>query len=301
MNVFEFLELIVRAPDGKGTGSVSMVGLDGRAEPTAEERERFGPTLDSGSAGGDNNAGKGNQGAGAARPEWATGLPDHMFNADGSVNTQELVKAYNGFRAAMSERGQFPASPKDYKIEWGDRLAEYFPDDTKDPLLDKYRELAHAAGITNEQLQKFTVPLLEEILESGHLGAPVDFDAMVIQLVPKEAKGLDEQGQRQAAGKRIADALAFVDGMVAQKAIPADVADFLVAQLGDDPRGIMALEFMRGRAGPGLALGGRGGGGMSEADLVKRLNDPRGNPDSQEFDREFARETDRMFKEYYGD
>jgi hypothetical protein len=143
--------------------------------------------------------------------------------------------------------------------------------------------------------------VLEELLDTGNVAAPVNYEERLAELVPDNAKGLDQAKQKAAVSRRIGDALAWIDGAKAQKAIDADVADFMVAQLGDHPAGIKAIEFMAGLGSKIVpAGGGRGAGAISEADLKARANDPRNDPRSMNFDRDYAAETDRLYKETYG-
>ena len=65
--------------------------------------------------------------------------------------------------------------------------------------------------------------------------------------------------------------------------MPADVAEFFAAAAAGDARAHAAIDWLRGnKAEPRQAMPGAGGagGGMSDADLEARNNDPRNNPGS---------------------
>lgn len=301
------LNSVLRAPAEGGSAASGAAGAapgaDGASGAGSPSSLREAAEAAGGSQGKGDANGAGTQGGqnGAGANWWAEGLPEHMIGKDERETFGKLRTALEGYRRVDSERGSVPKEASGYKFEPTDKIKPFVEGLEQDDLYNGLREDFRAAGVTDKQFAAAMPKILERILGTGLVGEPVDFGAMVMQLVPPEAKTLDEQGQRQAAGRRISEALAYVDGMKAQKAIPAEVADFLVAQLGDDPRGIAALEFFRGREGKaGPALGGRGGGVTTEADLDARLKDPRGDPDSPQFDRSFAQETDRLMQEFYG-
>lgn len=243
------------------------------------------------------------EGGVVGRPGWAPeGLPDHMTGATPEESLAEVTKAYRGLLRLNSERGTIPEDLTAYTFEPSETLAPFMEDFAADPLWQNVLENAQRAGITTDQFASFIGPVLESWMGDEALGLvkPVDFDAEVMKLVPPEASELDERGQRAAASRRINDALAFMDGVKAQ-GLDGDTADYLVAQLGDDARGIQAIEFFMSQSRRLLpALGGQGGGGATDSDLTARLLDPRGNPDSPSFDRGFAAQTDRLYQEHYG-
>ncbi len=240
---------------------------------------------------------------GGYRPQ---GLPDHLFGDSDQGTIDNLHKAFNGYRDDASTRGAVPEKADGYKFDASEKLQPYVDNLAEDELYQGIAQEFHKAGITDKQFAAVMPAILEQLLDAGDVGAPVDFNAMVTELVPQDAKGLDPAGQKAAAGKRIDEALTFLDGMKGQGGFDlnpeksTEIADYVVAQLGDDPKGIQAIEAFRalgGKVSP--ALGGNSDAGLSDAALDGRLNDPRGDPRHLKFDKAFAAETDRMFKERY--
>lgn len=234
-----------------------------------------------------------------------------MIGKDEAETISKLSDGYLKARQAIGEQGSVPGDPSGYVIaEPSEAIKPFLEVFATDPLYAKAQEAAHEAGLTDKQFNAFMPAVLESWMSDDALGLmkPVDFDAELLKLVPDGAKGFDQAGQAAAAGGRVQDALGALDGLKAQKAFSQDedlneaVADYLVAQLGDDHRGIMAIETILGGASKiQPSLGGAAPGPMSAATLEARNNDPRNDPNSPQFDRAFSEETDRLFKEHYGD
>lgn len=205
--------------------------------------------------------------------------------------------------------GQVPTDISGYHIV-SEKLAPFMPNLEGDGLFKDAKAMAQRAGLTDHQFNNFVGPMLERMAEAESMpggGAPVDLRVEALKLVPPEAQHLDEPGQLAAAHSRIEAALNFVTGAEKQGLDPK-VSEFLIFQLGDDPRGIQAIEFFQGQRG-----GARQGqneqqqgerpnnsAALTDDDLTARANDPRGDPRSMKFSRAFAAETDRLFKARFG-
>jgi|GEM_PF-4299354 len=315
---FDWLFRQLLAPEGEGGGSGGGSGGEGAgAGGEGGGNEGAG---EGGSAGSLAEAAKaataapeGGAGEGGSHvdlPPWAPqGLPAHMLGQNETDTLDKVFKAFQGFQKESSERGAVPEDASAYTFEESEAIAPFAKDFQGDPVYEDLQKAAQEAGITDKQFAKFLPRVLEGWLgiDGLDLAKPVDFSAEVLKLVPDTAKGADEAGQRNAAGRRIEDALAWVDGVKAQSGFHADaaqneaIADYLVAQLGDDARGIQAIEFIRDRTRKtGPALGGEGGGGVTDAELDARLTDPRYDSRSPQYNKAFAAETDRLFQERYG-
>jgi hypothetical protein len=233
----------------------------------------------------------------AYRPE---GLPDHLFGATEKETIDKLWGAQKGVRDEIATRGAVPKDVAGYTFEPTEALKPYAANFDKDPLFGKTREIAMKAGITDKQFQNFVAPLLDHMVTSGMVDAPVDANAQLLQLAPPGTYASDQE-KSAAAAKRVQDNIAWADGAKAQKTFGAQsdaIADFFVAAAASDPRAHHAIEWLRGQGGEAKVLfGGNGGGGGQDDNALKaRMNDPRNDPRHMSFDRGFAEETDRLTK-----
>lgn len=241
--------------------------------------------------------------SGPYRPE---GLPDHLAGANDRETVDKLFKAFDGYRRGEAERGAVPKTAADYAFEASDKLKPFVQNFDKDPVYAAARDIAHKAGMTDKVFKAFIPGLLEHLVEGGLVDQPVDAKAQLRTLAPSNVAG-DDAAKEAAGAKRVRDNVAWVDGAKAQGAFgdPNDpgakeIADFFASTLASDPRAHRAIEWLRGKdAEPRPALPASGSG-AGTADLTARINDPRGNPNSPQFDRAFAAETDRMLQQQYG-
>jgi hypothetical protein len=245
----------------------------------------------------------------AYRPQ---GLPDHLGGNDDKETIDKLFGAYQGARREMGDRGALPERPDGYKLEASDKLKPYVSNFDKDPVFARTREIFHAAGVTDKQFNKIVGPWLEALVDGGLVDAPQDANALLLSLAPSSAASLDEAGKKAAATQRVNNNIAWIDGAKRQGVFPAvddgkggtasPVADFFAAALASDPRAHAAVEWLRGQnAEPRPAMGGQAAAGVSDQAVKARLNDPRNDPRSTQFDRSFADETDRLSRAQWGD
>jgi hypothetical protein len=233
-------------------------------------------------------------------------LPDHLAGANDRETVDKLFKAFDGYRRSEADRGAVPKTAADYAFDASDKLKPFVQNFDKDPVYAAAREIALKAGMTDKVFKAFIPGLLEHLVEGGLVDQPIDAKAQLRALAPSNVAG-DDAAKEAAASKRVRDNVAWVDGAKAQGAFgdPNDpgakeIADFFASTLASDPRAHRAIEWLRGKdAEPRPALPGSGSGSGS-ADLTARINDPRGNPNSPQFNRDFAAETDRMLQAQYG-
>lgn len=185
--------------------------------------------------------------------------------------------------------GQVPTDITGYRLSASEALTPYLAGLDADEAYNAARAFAQRANLTDQQFDAFVRPTMEflarQVAADGG-GGPQDFTAEIERLIPPEAVDLDDAGRRAAVARRVGSALDFVEGAKGQ-GLDAEVAEFLVQQLGDDARGIRALEWMR-------ALGPSTGGQGGSMSLTDRIIDPRNDPRNKRFDPAFAAETDRL-------
>ncbi|HEX9770999.1 MAG TPA: hypothetical protein VGA50_17635 [Kiloniellales bacterium] len=236
------------------------------------------------------------------------GLPDHLLGASERETIDNLYKAFDGFRDQASRIGAVPEKPSSYAFEASDKLQPYMEALEGDKMMEGARAIFHAAGVTDKQYAAVMPKMLELMIDEVAVEAPVDFNKMIDELVPHDARGLAPDEQNRAVSRRITEALAYLDGIKSQHGFDADpelsdkIADFLVMQLGNDPRGIRAIEQfqrMSGRTAPAMN-GGTPAGALSDGELERRITDPRYDPRSLKFDRGFQEETDRLWRQRHG-
>lgn len=241
------------------------------------------------------------------RPE---GLPDHLLGKTNEETLTNVFKAFDGLRRNEGERGAVPKDAAGYKLDFGDKVKPYVTNFDKDPVYKETLAIAHEAGLTDKQLNKFLPKLLEKMVDGGLVEAPVDANAQLLSLAPP-GQYADDKAKSAAAAKRVNDNIAWVDVAKSDEhktfgSNSKQIGEFLAAAVASDPRAHLAIEWLRGKenpVGPAINLGGGGGGGgggLSDADLQARLNSPKNNPNHNEFDRAYAQETDRLYQQRYG-
>lgn len=259
------------------------------------------------------SAGDGGQAssAQAAVPYRPDGLPDHLSGTSDKETIDKLYKAFDGYRRGEGERGGVPRSPDDYKFEWGETMKPFAENFGKDPLYKETLSIAHKAGISDKAMAKFLPALLGHMVESGMVAPPVNAGEQLMKLTPREAAGLDAAGQKAAAGRRLNNNIAFVDGLKSQllgsdpqaaQSPLGQALDWLAAETTDKVQANFLVEWLMGRGEqPKPALdGGRKAGGTDDEAIKARIRDPRNDPNSATFDRAFAAETDRLSQQQWG-
>ncbi len=241
-------------------------------------------------------------GADPSAPYRPEGLPDHMLGKTERETIDNLWKGYDGFRRSESERGTVPKDVKGYAFVPADEVKEYTGDLQADGFFQKVLGHAHASGLTDKQVNGFVNGIMKELLATGAVEKPVNFNAEIDLLIPLEAKNLDAPGQKAAAARRIQDNLAWVEGAKAQGVLDADLADYISATHADTAKGHRVIEFLRKQAEQAEpALGGLGGAGAaSEADYDRLLNDQRQASNDPKIREQWASEKQALAKKLWG-
>lgn len=288
---------------GSGAGGNSGGADGGGAGAGAGGGAGSGAGTGGGDAGGAAGAGGGQPGggSGAPSPYRPEGLPDHYFGGNDKETIDKLFGAVNGFRTKQGEAGAVPEKPDAYALDASDKLKPYIGNLDKDPVWGKTREIFHKAGITDKQFKATLGPLLEGLIDGGLVAAPIDPKAVLKSMAPETlANGTDEE-KIAAGAKRVQDNIAWADGAKANKAIPEDVASFLATSAADNAAANKLIEWLRGsNSETRPAMGHSGGSGMSDDAMKARINDPRNNPSSPQYDKAFAAETDQLSRKQWG-
>ncbi|MGY3392939.1 hypothetical protein ACVWW6_005530 [Bradyrhizobium sp. USDA 3311] len=253
-------------------------------------------------SGGGAGGGQSGGGGGAPSPYRPDGLPDHFAGTSDKDTIDKLFTAVNGFRSKQGEAGAVPEKAEGYVLQASDKLKPYVTNFDKDPVYAKTREIAHKAGMTDKTFNAFLGPLLENLVEGGLVAAPIDPKAVLKGMAPAEMANASDDEKIAAGSKRVTDNIAWADGAKASKALPEDIATFLATSAADNAAANKLIEWLRGsnnETRPALPSGG-GSSGMSDDQLKARINDPRNNPSSAQYDKAFAAETDTLSRKHWG-
>lgn len=107
------------------------------------------------------------------------GLPDGFRGTNDRETIDKLFGDING-------RPKPPASPKDYKYEFGKEFTEKFGDLKDDPVLPMWSEIAHELGLGNKQAQDVVPKFYDKLAEAGLIAKPVDVNEELAKLEPNE-------------------------------------------------------------------------------------------------------------------
>ena len=248
--------------------------------------------------GGDGDPPKGGDG-----PYFPENMPEHLRGESDKETINKLYAQVEGTRKEISERGSVPDKPDGYALEFDDDAKKFLGDVKEDDkVIGAMKSAAHAAGITDKQLQAFAPGLVKGIVEAGIVGETIDGDAELMALGKAEGE-TDEQRAKEAGSKRIVDAGKFVDGLKAAKTIDEDM-HLEMTGLVATAAGVKVIEMVQQLQGErGISTGdGKGGTAdqIDENDLKERRNDPRYHTKSPKYDPAFRRETDEMAQKFYG-
>lgn len=275
-----------------GDGGAAAGGAGAAAAGTGDAAAAAGGAA----AGAGQAAGAEGGGSTVYRPD---GLPDHLLGANEKETIDKLWTATKGFRDGQAKYEPPPADAAGYAFEWSDKVKPYTETFDTDPAFKGLRDDLLEAGIGTKAASKLIDKTLARWIDGGLVHEPVDIEAEKAKLAPADAKDLPAPERDAAIQRRVATNVAFVDSLKA-KGFDAQAATDLSAELAAFPALNQLVEFVRGGAGgDGPALGGGSGQGVSKSDLDKRMADPRGRVGEASYDADFARETDRLFKQHY--
>lgn len=263
---------------------------------------------DGGDQGGTGGAdGGGDHGGGAPQPYRPEGLADSFFGDTDQGTIDNLAKAVNDRRAADEKLGKVPDKPDGYTLP--DTLPDgYSPQVTQllgeldnDPVYAAIRDVFHKAGVRQPQFEAIVPAIFQQLIEGELMEEMIDPVAERKLMVPDALQNASAKEQGEAVDTLLNDNRGWLQSLGGDNdnALDADAVKALENGLLDTAAGNRAIAHLRSLipASTNPATGGQGGGGgLSVAELEKRLHDERYTTDSK-----FRQETDRLYREHYGD
>jgi hypothetical protein len=272
------LHHVYMAEEGAGAagGGSATTGAEGQGQGDAGQSAAAGGGEQGGqsSAGAESGAGDKTVLAGAqSEPAQAAQIQEKYLvkNEDGSINwEQSALKQAQGFESLTKRLGSGDAPPKsadDYQINVPDNLKEALGDDFKDdPLLKDFLKDAHAAGMSQKQVDIAINKYLQAIPELAGGVQQLSADECVAAL--KETWKTD--GEYQAG---VQSAFKAAQGFFGED------AQHIIDKYGNDPILIRGLAKIGAEMGEDKAVSPESAltGGQSVDELMRSqaYNDPK--------------------------
>lgn len=227
------------------------------------------------------------------------GIADHLLGQDDKGTIDKLLGAYKGARDEIAKGKPAIPGAKDYQWNWSDNIKGTIAAD--DPAISAFSELAHEHEFTQKQID--AIPkLFDKLAEKGLIEKPFDSAGLLTLLAPAEFKGSPEEKQAKG-GERLTTAENWIkqlDGKVIDDKMKGELR-LLTTSLD----GIRLVEhFMKSGMNASASPGGNGGGqqAVTKEQLDARVADPRNDSTRHEkYNEDFAKETQRLFKQMYPD
>ncbi len=278
-------------------GEGADAGAGGGDKPTDEGNQGQGQG-DGGDGG--QNGGEGTQGGEGDAPKIyrPDGLPDHFAGENDNETIDKLFKAVEGYRKKQGEGAPKTADeyafeePEDFK---GKLLRP--GEDGKDPILEKFKPIAHKHGLSNEAFQDMALEFSKSLMElgdgdggeDGGNGDAADFE-------------YESYGGADAAKPVVDGVTTWAQGLKTQgKLTDADIEEINLMSMHSQGLGVLSkLRELTGEKpipkGEGAASANKE---VTQEMLNERVADPRYRSGSKEFDLAFYEETVEMFKKVY--
>jgi hypothetical protein len=259
------------AADGAAAAAAAAAAAGGGGDPP-------GSIFDAAAAGGE--PAKGADGK-PVKPDW---VADQFWNGEkGEVDVQALAKSQRDLRAQVSRgEGKLPEKPEGYTIPTIEGVP---PDLVKpdDPLLVETRAAAHAAGITDSQMQAVMKPYLTALAKAK--GAAADPEAARAAYQAEYQAELAKLGPN--ARTFVADVGGRINGMVSTGALNAAEAAALKAVGTAD--GVRALaKLLEAQGAPSIPTDAMQADSMTQADAVKMLREGHATGDKPKIEKATA-------------
>lgn len=227
-------------------------------------------------------------GEGADDTTWSPpdGIPAEFVGSTADETLSKMLPAYTdlsgraeGLRTKLAQMPSAPETADAYTFEAEDKLKPWFSDLDNSPAWGHAKTAAHAAGLSQDQLQNFVSGVYGPMVDAGMINLPYDAASEIKSF--SEAGGLDQKGTEQA----LINTEAFAKGLSGQlKGIPesmkAEVDAHLIA-LTDSAGGNFLLQALASRLSEnGIRISGDGGsqGELTAEDLKALHSDPRIDP-----------------------
>jgi hypothetical protein len=275
---------ILRAPD-EGGGGGGNAGADAGAGGNA------------GSGAGGNAGADAGAGGNAWKLPDGHGLPDHIVGKSADETLSKLLPFHKQLREEISNRGAVPKEAK-YELNFSDRAKPFIDSEGQEKVLPILSKAMHKHGITDKQ-SAFVSDLIEGFVDSGIIAPPKDPNTMFAELVGADFRGSSEDKVKE--GQRLnREAIALVENLKAQGTWSQDA----LAELRTLTASKGGIEALRQLSKAGMQDGPKpggdpGGGAITKETLKTRRADPRNQYGNPKYDRAFAEETDRQYKDLF--
>jgi hypothetical protein len=210
-----------------------------------------------------------------------------------------VFKAYDGARTEMAKWGAVPKDAGGYKVEFDGDIAPMFSKEGLEKVTPALTKAMHAHGITDKQVP-FVNTLVKELMGAGVIEKPVDVNEQWKAMAGESFRGTDEQ-RIQAGQAAMAEAAAFVKSFENREGwTPETIAELNL--LTSSPAGVKALKLLqKGGVQQSVNTGGDGNNGaITKETLAQRRADPRNQYGNAKYDPNYAMETERQYKAFYG-
>jgi hypothetical protein len=205
----------------------------------------------------------------AVRPDW---LAEQFWDAEkGEARLADLAKSQRDLRAQVS-RGDHkpPEKPEAYTLPKIEGLPEGMIGGEKDTLWPELRTAAHAAGVTQKQLEALATPFLREVAKVAKAAPGADSEAEKAAL--REAYAAEMKALGPNAEAVVRDIGAWLKGMEARGLLSAEEHQALRGV--STAAGMQALGKLRELGGErGIPVEALAAEGMTEADARKMLTE----------------------------
>ncbi len=237
--------------------------------------------------------------AGQFKPD---GIPAHLLGQNDRETLEKMWPAYQGARTELSKGVQNkPEKADDYQFNWTDKIKELGGVATDDAAVKLFRDIAHEHDFTQKHLDAIPA-FFEKAVEAGVIAkpeAPFDSAKLFDELAPESFKGTPEQRQ-EAGSRRLTAADNWIKQLTDEQGFNADMKQEM-RLLTTSKAGISVLEKLMtgGMIASVQPGGGHQPGGVTEADLTKRVADPRNDFLSPTYDENFAKETQALYRKLF--
>lgn len=197
--------------------------------------------------------------------------------------------------AEVSSRGQVPAAAKDYTFTPSEKFKAARGDLKDDPFIPIWQQIAYEEKLTSTQYSNVIQKIYEGMENAGMLEKPMDWDAELSKLAPKDA---DPRDREIKAAARVYALSGLIKGLETRKEITKAEA-VLLSSIYASASSVVAFEklFEAVKRGSehGVQPGGAGGAGgaytWDEAD--RDMRDERYSTTSPKHDPRFRADADR--------
>jgi hypothetical protein len=219
-------------------------------------------------------------------------FPDHLKGKDQNETLDKAFAAWSGARKIIGDK---PQNADGYELTVSEALKPYEAELKDNAFLKDMKGYAFENGMSKTQFNGFLNKSIERLQKEGTLAAPYNIDAE-IKIIAPDAPDNQRKGQ---AEKVISDNKAYLDGMVAQKEVSKETADYIKSNLNMGHMNNLLLAMRGMNKGDNVMVGGAVHNGISEAEMGAIIKDPRYNSSSPQYDKDWRAEQDKKMQEAF--